>query len=181
MKKILIFVVSVLVSLSSARNAAAGEFFAATSASCVPGNNAIQFDRYSIQSGKIFHTASNTDLVTVYCPINIYMIPGLPLFTANHMKITYKDSDGTGEFTSVVAHLIKMDQYGAITVLTTFTSNAYADVGIVQKTHTFPTVIMDPLKHGLVDSFAYTYYVRVDMDRGSTADSALFHGVTVGN
>lgn len=159
--------VAVLVLIIGANVAHAGQVWGSSSGSCMPGDPAIQNNRYTIQSGKVSHTSTNVDLITLYCAVHSGGF-------ASHLWVSYRDSDGTGANTFVDAQFIKMNRTtGALTTIGTFLSSSFSSTGFAQNFISFPVEFFD--------ASTYVYYVRIDMDRGSTSDTAIWYSASLEN
>lgn len=138
--------------------------------SCVPIETAIQYNRYSIVSATIKHSTNNVDTVTAMCAVSHSSTTN-----ANQIHVRYHDTDDTTAATYVQAQFIKMARSsGTVTTIVGFNSNSdcvsCAGTAVEEykafSSHTF-------------DFDTYAYYVRIDLDRGSTSDGASLSSVVL--
>lgn len=165
---------TILVVILGMSGAASAEtFWTAVGSTCVPGDAYIQADRYAITAGSVSHKGTNTGVITLYCNVDVGSLLAQSLVlghSPNHIVLTYKDSDGTTTATYVKAELISMARSngGLTTGIGSVTSNSNAATGdnvlSAAFTHTF-------------DVTNKSYYVRIDMDRASSGQSAIFYSV----
>lgn len=156
MTKSSIFAILVVVCMSV--TAEASPPWGMVASSCSPGDPAIQNNRYTVSGGAVGNNGSNTELITLYCPIsNPY------LFLPDNwlVGLTYTDTTGLNDsMTFVKAALIKMDRAtGNITQLGEVTSESS---GGSQHSFTSPNIAHT------FDFDSYYYYVRIDIDRCPT-------------
>src|SRR5262245_64477963 len=67
-------------------------------AACVPGDPAIQSDRYAVVAGSVSNKGTNLDLITLYCPVprsNDFNNPYI-------LSLTAEDTDGHSGDSNVV-------------------------------------------------------------------------------
>jgi hypothetical protein len=138
-------------------------------AACTPGDPAIQGDRYLIVAGSVNYKGAASGLVTLYCHPVIERCP-----LGNRLRLTYTDSDGTGNAVSVKAQLISLSPQDGFLF---FVPGAQilpnvSDVTVpTSQTATFG-FLFDPRR-----SYAY---IRVDMNRvPGTSHVATLYGVGV--
>jgi hypothetical protein len=139
-------------------------------AGCTPGDPAIQANRYFITAGSVNYKAGASGLVTLYCPIpTLQSCPG----DVRVMRMTYTDSDGTGNAVSVTAQLLHLSQIdGAFLGVV-----PGAQISSNESSATVPTSRRTNAIEHAVDLNSY-YYVRVDMNRApGTSHVATFYGV----
>lgn len=142
---------------------AAGTYWSAAAATCVPGDPAIQSDRYLVQAGKVQHTASSVDLVTLYCPVERNTGADDP----NRLYMTWNDSS-SAPGANVKAQLIRMSKTtGALTTIATLDSNS-SGTGLIYGSVGFTEALNWGQNY---------YYVRVDLDRNNTSEIEQFFGV----
>ena len=156
---------SFALSVRPSRTAEATTSFSTNAGSCIPGDPAINNGLYSVVFGRVTHKSTNTGLITVYCPI-------LSDITApSHIALTYSSTINDGS-TFVDAGYIKMSKSsGSVTTIATARSQDGLNNGLVQ-------VRIQPF----TDSYSvsnYVYYVRVDMQRSSSAQRVYFYNVSV--
>jgi hypothetical protein len=162
-------------------------YWSSNGAGCVPGDPAIQFDRYFITAGAVNYRTNGNGLVTLYCPVNpsgilnfdqlakqFITLPFCP-DNAYSFRLTYTDSDGAGTLVSVASQLIRLSksngQFGGAVPGTVFSSNSSSAVTSTNHRGDFD--------HGFDFQNAY-YYFRVDMNRAAgTTQVATFYGVAL--
>ena len=138
-------------------------------ASCVPGDPAIQNNRYLVTGGSVKHQSTATGLITLYCPIPY---PDLLQNSSRiSLVVTYADSDGTGTVANITAQLVKLST----------STGSLMNVGSALDSNSFGptagTTMSTSISH-TVSGFDY-YYVRIDINRSTTAQSATLFGVRV--
>ncbi len=165
-------------------------YWSSVAAGCVPGDPAIQFDRYFITAGTVKHRAGGSGLVTLYCPVNpgsvwhyAFPHPDHPADTfyapycsnsKYFFKMTYSESDGMGTGASVDTQLIRISKAnGGLSTIT----------GALNKSNWTPDIYTTTMKQWITHAFDFKnnyYYVRVDLNRaaGSTA-LAILYGVAL--
>lgn len=161
-------------------------YWASNGAGCVPGDPAIQADRYFITAGSVNYKAGGSGLVTLYCPVTTGSAPffhpqlGTVLMGAAcpenrySLRLTYRDADGAGSAVSVAAQLIKLSKtngafLGAIAGAVV-DSNSSAETG--------QTSLLSPFESA--PFIAAYHYVRVDMNRAAGSGLvATFYGVSI--
>jgi hypothetical protein len=158
----------VVTALSISSPAFAANYWSSPAAGCVPGDPAIQNNRYSIQAGHVYHAGTNIDLISFYCPVQYN--PGATA-GANTLFLTFIDNSTTaGNY--VTAQLIKMDRSnGSLTTVATVTSEDWD-----------PNASVQQQSIGFSDSLdftTYVFYVRVDMDRSSTSILPVFYATSL--
>lgn len=145
-------------------------------ATCVPGDPAIQSNRYFITAGSVNYRPGASGLVTLYCPVTIP--PMFPPHCPNlqyKMRLTYTDSDGAGDEVSVTAQLLRLSNAnGAFLGSPPFSQP-------IKSNASDTTVATNQTGPGF--GFAFNtnkdyYYFRVDMNRAErTSHIATFYGV----
>jgi hypothetical protein len=165
-------VLAVLFVASHAGSAAADSsqnYWSSVASGCVPGDPAIQNDRYTVTAGSVGHNGTNIDTITLYCPVQQNTSATSPSW----LWLTYRDSSGTTTTSDIHAQLIRMDRStGSVTNISgaLVDSDDQSDTGITHRavnfTHTF-------------DFGAYYYYVRVDLVRSGTGVTVTFYGVAL--
>jgi hypothetical protein len=141
--------------------------------SCVPGDPAIQNNRYLVTAGTVKHQSTATGLITLYCPIPfptlIGSVRGGGYYRISSLSMTYADSDGRGTVANIRAQLVKLSHgTGSLTNIgNALDSNS--------SPWTVPTTMTGSLSHA-ASGFDY-YYVRVDLDRSETSESVTLFGV----
>jgi hypothetical protein len=141
-------------------------------ATCVPGDPAIQANRYIVTAGSVKHSEGATGLITVYCPVPATIADGGGSF--GDMFLTFTT---IGDDASVIAQLLRIDHSG------NFSAVLDSDGGT--------RVLLDSNKvaaggHDLEGAFNHNfdfdnfyYYVRVDISRSKSTSTAIFYGVRV--
>jgi hypothetical protein len=160
------FIVAIWITLASPETTYANQFDA-VAASCVPQEDAIKFRRYSISSGRVQHNGSNVDLITMYCPVPIVIT------APTHIRLLYSDND-TSSSTYVSATYIKVAKAtGLSTAIHTVSSedNGKGEDGVVR--------VLDQTFSDSYSSTNYVYYIEVNIDRGTTLNTARFYGVSL--
>ena len=71
-------------------------------ATCVPGDPAIQADRYFVTAGSVKHKEKATGLITLYCPVQPTIVQGGGSYGGIFM--TYTDANAPGTTGHVTAH-----------------------------------------------------------------------------
>jgi hypothetical protein len=140
-------------------------------ATCVPGDPAIQANRYFVTAGSVKHRDGATGLITVYCPVPATIADGGGSFGDMFMTFTT-----VGDDASVIAQLLRIDHSGNF-------SPALDSTGA--------RVLLDSHRavaggHDLEGAFNqnfdfdnFYYYVRVDINRSNANSTAIFYGVRV--
>lgn len=138
-------------------------------AGCVPGDPAIQFNRYFITAGSVNYPSGASGLITLYCPITrplqlsqfINDFNLLFTFVPNHMTLTYTDGDGTGTASRITAQLVQIAKSnGALTQIPSSLIDSNTSATTTQ------TSITVTVSHSF-NFFSNYYYVRVDMQRAT--------------
>lgn len=173
--------------LGSSEAQAGQHYWSSNGAGCVPGDPAIQLDRYFITAGSVNYRPGGSGLVTLYCPVNpggivlydplakAYITIPRCLDNAYAFRLTYTDSDGTGNAVSVASQLIRLSNenggfVGAVAG-TPLSSNSSFETG--------PTHLRSGFEHKF-DFENFYYYVRLDMNRAAgTTHIATFYGAAV--
>jgi hypothetical protein len=140
-------------------------------ATCVPGDPAIQANRYFVTAGSVKHREGATGLITVYCPVPATIADGGGSFGDMFMTFTT-----VGDDASVIAQLLRIDHSGNF-------SRVSSDGGT--------RVLLDFNRavagsHDLEGAFDHNfdfdnfyYYVRIDINRSNSNSTAIFYGVRV--
>lgn len=159
-------VLAILIAMAIGSTAKASNW-SMNGASCVPGDPAIQGNRYTIVAGSLSHRAGATGLITLYCPISgTWGDRNVP--TILHM--TYADFDTTiAHITAQVIRLRASD--GSLSVISPVLSNSSTS------THVGVRVGVS-FSHNFDFANSY-YYVRVDITRTSAAAFAVLYGVSL--
>jgi hypothetical protein len=182
--------------LAGAAPARAGELnmWSSVAAGCVPGDPAIQGNRYTIVAGSAGLRTTATGPVTLYCPIakmgtsfmELYfvnlegaLVLAMPTFRESCLAdsyvlgMTYTDGDGTGTGVNVTAELVGLSK------TTGLLSSTGARIDSNQSSRTTPGTLAVSFTNP-IDTDGYYYYVRVDLSRasGNTAP-ATFYGVAL--
>ena len=76
-------------------------------ATCVPGDPAIQANRYFVTAGSVKHREGATGLITLYCPVPASVADGGGSFGDMYMTFT-----AVGDTASVIAQLLRLDHSG---------------------------------------------------------------------
>jgi hypothetical protein len=132
-------------------------------ASCTPGDPAIQANKYFVTAGSVKHRQGATGVITLYCPIQ----PTIVERGGSHGGIfmTYTDANGPGKTANVTAQLLRVDQSGNFSpVSTVLNSNSGTSTGHyleVAVNHTY-------------DFANYYYYIRVDINRTDDTTVILY-------
>lgn len=150
--------------LSITSNASANEFDM-TGASCIPGDPAVTNNRYLVTGGTVKHKSTNTDLITLYC--------GIPttITSPSHIELLYS-STANNATTLVKMQYIKMSKTtGAITSVATANSQSGVNNGTPQLQNVSFSDTYSPS--------SFIYYVRVDLQRSSSANVVIFYKATV--
>jgi hypothetical protein len=170
----------------SAAAQAGQPYWSMPGAGCVPGDPAIQFDRYFITAGSVNYKTARSGLVTLYCPVNPNPVvlaitqtstSTFPLGPNNAylFRLTYTDSDGAAAAVSVTARLLRLAKSnggftGAVPGATLVSSASAV---------TTQTNLSGPFDHSF-DFVSQYYYVRVDLNRAvGTSAIATFYGVAI--
>jgi hypothetical protein len=165
--RISLMLLALFVAFATVPHAHATSVWTINGASCVPGDPAIQSNRYLITGGTVKHQPNAIGLITLYCPITF---PDLISSTCHEaLFVTYADSDGIGTVANVTAQLIQLDHStGALTNLgSPLNSNSFGPT-----TGTEMSTRIDACLSGFNQ-----YYVRVDINRSKTSQSATFFGL----
>ena len=171
--------------LFSAAAQAGQSYWSMNGASCVPGDPAIQFDRYFITAGSVNYKTGASGLVTLYCPVSPSPVARffpdatitLPLCPNNAyvMKLTYTDADGPDAAVSVTSQLIRLSKadggfLGAVPGATLVSSASSLRT---------QTSVSAPFDHAFDFANLY-YYVRVDLNRAAGSSLvATFYGAAI--
>jgi hypothetical protein len=159
-------VVACILTVSLAIPAYAGRAIIAA-ATCVPGDPAIQANRYFVTAGSVKHREAATGLITVYCPVPATIADGGGSFGDMFMTFTT-----VGDDASVIAQLLRIDHSG------NFSPVVNSDGGT--------RVLLDSNRavaggHDLEGAFNHNfdfdnfyYYVRVDINRSNSNSTAIF-------
>jgi hypothetical protein len=99
-------VVACILTVSLVMPAYAGRAIIAA-ATCVPGDPAIQTNRYFVTAGSVKHRDGATGLITVYCPVPATIADGGGSFGDMFMTFTT-----VGDDASVIAQLLRIDHSG---------------------------------------------------------------------
>jgi hypothetical protein len=144
--------------------------------SCVPGDPAIQNNRYLVTAGTVKHQSTATGLITLYCPITFPRLIGREFASPLRFRalvVTYADSDGPGTVANITAQLVRLKMgTGSLTNI----GNAL-DSNIASSEPTSGSKMIVLISH-IADSNDY-YYVRVDLNRSDTSASSTLFGVNL--
>jgi hypothetical protein len=145
--------------------------FSTIAAACVPGDPAIQANRYFVTAGSVKHQQGATGLITLYCP---FPVPP-PINeggggTNGGLFMTYSV---TGETAQVSAALLRVDQSGNFSPVLglngkpiRLNSSDFGGTGTEEQPFSFT-----------YEYFNFYYYVRVDINRSDESSTAIFYGV----
>jgi hypothetical protein len=145
-------------------------------AACMPGDPAIQANRYFITAGSVNYRAGASGPVTLYCPVTVppNFPPDCPSLQYK-MRLTYTDSDGAGDAVSVTAQLLRLSNangafLGSPPSAQKISSNSSdTTVATNQTTPQFGFAFNQNREY---------YYFRVDMNRAAgTSHVATFYEV----
>jgi hypothetical protein len=160
---------SLLFTLCLSGAAQAAEIFWSTTANtCVPADATIRFNRDKVNLASVQHAADSVDLIILNCPVTRFEIELHNWI----VKLTYRDSTGTGAAASVRAQLYRMPIGGVNPVpLAEVNSNSSAitgnsNVNSANFQHTF-------------DFATQNYWIRVELDRSTTGQTVIFHSVAL--
>jgi hypothetical protein len=145
------------------------ESWSINGSSCVPGDPAIQNNRYLVTAGTVKHQSTATGLITMYCPITFPKLIGRGIYRA--LDVTYADSDGTGTVANITAQLVSLNvRTGSLTNIgNALDSNSFGPTSGSSMTVEFSHT---------ANALDY-YYVRVDLNRSDTSASSTLFGVRV--
>jgi hypothetical protein len=141
-------------------------------AACVPGDPAIQANRYFVTAGSVKHQQGATGLITLYCPIPPTVAEGGG--TYNGLFMTYSVTGLTAVVNAeITAQLLRVDNSGNFSpVLVNFNSgdpvHVNSSVGGSYIEHTF---------NHTYDFLNFFYYVRVDINRSDDLSTAILYGI----
>jgi len=138
---------------------ASAQSWTSVGSTCIPDDESVGL--YSFDNGTFQFGAGKTGTIKARCHITNPLDGALP--TWNTLTIGYRDPDGIGLNDQVFVQLVRVARgTGVVTVIKSFDSNAFTSVGStvhsVNFTHTF-------------DFTNYAYYLALNVDRASTADS----------
>jgi hypothetical protein len=144
--------------------------YSTIAAACVPGDPAIQANRYFVTAASVKHRQGQTGLITVYCPIPPTITEGGGSFGGMFMTYT-----ATGETANVTAQLLRVDQLGNFSpVVDSVTgTRAILNSGVGDHHYTERAV------NHTYDFDDYYYYLRVDINRSDDSSLAILYGVGV--
>ncbi|NVB84736.1 MAG: hypothetical protein HOV81_40575 [Kofleriaceae bacterium] len=167
MKLVIALFVAVIGTTMAAGQANAGTW-TIPAAGCVPGDPAIQANRYLVTGGSVKHQSTATGVITLYCPITFATLLTTGTLT---FVVTFADSDGFSTAANVTAQLIKLNSSNG--VLTSIGSSLSSDAMAATTGGTMTTAF----PHTIVANDYY--YVRVDINRTTTSQGATFFGVRI--
>jgi len=134
---------------------------------CMPDDQTIMGNRYLTSAGSVKHSSTSSDLITLYC-----LVKPVGGSKADYLWVAYQDSDGTGTNTYVRVSFVQMSRSSGVeTTLVTLDSNSSSSTGFTQRSVNLATVNFD-MEH-------YVYYMRVQLDRGSIADTAILYTMSL--
>jgi hypothetical protein len=137
--------------------------------SCVPGDPAIQNNRYLVTAGTVKHQSTATGLITLYCPITFPTLVGGAFWS--QLAVTYADSDGRGTVANITAQLVRLTrQDGSLT-------NIGPALDSNNQGPTDGSTMVEAISH-TANGFDY-YYVRVDLNRNETSAYSTLYGVSL--
>ena len=161
----------VLLVFASFANAAQAQVpWSMPGSTCVPDQATIESNRHKVSLASVQHDGSNVDRITLNCPVaNFSSAIGFWV-----LNINYRDSTGVGTRAFVRAELYRQNLFTDPTLpvlLTTVTSDSSTSttnnlVGSSTLTHTF-------------DFNSNTYWVRIEMDRSSNAETVKLYSVFI--
>lgn len=139
-------------------------------ASCVPGDPAIQANRYFVTAGSVKHKEGATGLITLYCPIQPTIVQG----GGSHGGIfmTYADANGPGTTANVTAQLIRVDQSGNFFPVLSDQTGAPALLDSNNGTTT-GHYLEKAVSH-TYDFANFYYYIKVDINRTDNTTVILY-------
>jgi hypothetical protein len=164
-------VIACILAFSLAMPAHAGRASIAA-ATCVPGDPAIQANRYFVTAGSVKHREGATGLITVYCPVPASIAVDGGSFGDMFMTFTV-----VGDTASVIAQLVRIDHSGTFSpVLDPRTGNRVLldSNQVVAGSHH----VEGTFNHNF-DFGNFYYYVRVDINRSDSNSTAILYGVGV--
>jgi len=134
-------------------------------AACWPAETNIASNGWVTTGGTVKNSASSTANQVFYCPITH------PISAPSHVYLLYSSTENHAD-TYVKASYVKMNKgTGAITTVSTASSNSGTNNGTVQYVE---TTFSDTY-----DLSNYLYYVRVDLKARTTSQTVIFFQVTV--
>jgi len=136
---------------------------------CVPGDPAIQNNRYLVTAGTVKHQSTATGLITLYCPITFPTLIGRGRYTT--LRVTYADSDGTGTVANITAQLVRL----------TYGTGSLTNIGNALDSNKFGPTSGSSMTVSIshtANAFDY-YYVRVDLNRSDPSESVTLFGVNL--
>jgi hypothetical protein len=141
-------------------------------ATCVPGDPAIQADRYFVTAGSVKHKEKATGLITLYCPVQPTIVQGGGSYGGIFM--TYTDANAPGTTGHVTAQLLRVDYSGNFFAVT---DDKIGIPALLDSNNASGT--SHYLEMGLHHTYNfddYYYYIRVDIDRADDS-TVIFYGV----
>ena len=135
--------------------------------SCVPGDPAIQNNRYLVTAGTVTYQSTATGLITLYCPITFPTLVGGGTWSQLHL--TYADTDGTGTVANITAQLVRL----------THGTGSLTNIGPALDSNKFGPTSGSSMAVSIshtANGFDY-YYVRVDLNRSDTSAHSTLYGV----
>jgi hypothetical protein len=145
-------------------------YWSSVGAGCVPTGTSIQANSYLVTGGSVKPQASDTSRVVLTCPVSINTGADRP----NWLYLSYRDSSGAGNrgATYVKATLWKKNRdTGTLSTVVSVTSDDHPETGDVEHKASFDEILTFTSHH---------YYVYVDFDRTSTAETISFRGTSLG-
>lgn len=163
-------IVACILILSLAMPVCAGRAIIAA-ATCVPGDPAIQANRYFVTAGSVKHREGATGLITVYCPVPATIADGGGSFGDMFMTFTT-----IGDDASVIAQLVRIDHSGNFSPVV---DSSGARVLLDSNKAVAGGHDLEGVFNQNFDFDNFYYYVRVDINRSNANSTAIFYGVRV--
>jgi hypothetical protein len=134
---------------------------------CVPDDQTIKYDRYKGDIAFVQHSDKNKDPIVLNCPI----APFSSASSSFNLGITYRDSTGKNTQAVVRGRLYSMPRTAAATdVLAVVTS----DTSAITTNNTLETTFTNTF-----DFDNFIYWVRIDIQRKSDSQTAIFHSAYI--
>jgi hypothetical protein len=165
------FAAALLMILIGSAPALAATYWSSIATGCAPDSTSITKNRYRFSSDNaVLHQTGNVDAIALIC--NISPNPGATLPTK--LSLTYRDSTGSNAAAQAVAELVRVKRSdGNPTVTAALSSDGFVATALNKATSA-------PFAHQL-NFESFYYFVRLTLDRTTTAQDVKAFGVALEN
>ena len=162
-----ILAVAAAMCFTSAAHAQVILLWSSPGTACVPDDQTVKYSRYKGDLAFVQHADKITDPIVLNCPIAPFSSEAGSL----NLGMTSRDSTGKNTQTVVRARLYSMPRTAAATEVVAVVTS---DTSATTTNNSLETAFTNTL-----DFDNFIYWVRVDIQRKSNSDTAIFHSAYI--